>query len=89
MAISCGNCGSLNLSFIKAGPASQTGGTYVARFTYPFVDRTYVCKANLKVTYLKDKINKDFVYGMYFCPEDPSSKSRICDKSGALEKCGF
>jgi hypothetical protein len=90
MTVACSNCGGLNLAFAEVVPTSATAGkSYLAKFSYPFVDRTYVCKAKLKVTYVKEQTTKDFVFGIFFCPEDPNTHSRICDKSGAIERCGF
>jgi hypothetical protein len=87
MTIACSNCGRLNLAFARTG--SGSGFSYLAKFSYPFVDRTYVCKANIKVSYTREQTSRDFVYGIYFCPEDPSTHSRSCNKAAAIEKCGF
>jgi hypothetical protein len=90
MNVTCSNCGSLNLAFSRTSEnAAGFQNAYVAKFSHPFVTQTFVCKAKLRVDFPSEQTIKEFVYGIYFCPEDPQSHSRNCNKSGAVERCGF
>lgn len=88
MNLSCRNCGNLNLTF---SPLSTNGSTrtYGAKFNYPFVDRTYLCKAQIDVTFANEQRARNFIYGIYFCPDDPTTGKRTCNKAAAVERCGF
>ncbi|MEZ4743009.1 MAG: hypothetical protein R3B45_11265 [Bdellovibrionota bacterium] len=89
MQATCENCGTLNLQFRDVPPQQNMKYAQSSKFNYPFIDKTYVCKAQITLNFIKTKSVNKYVYGIYFCPHDPSTGQRICDKQNAISRCGF
>lgn len=79
----CTNCGSqLSLSF----QSEDEGFTQKAVFQFPYVEKTYLCKLNFRVTFDDDSKEEQIAYGLYLCPIAING-DRQCDLENAMETC--
>lgn len=83
-SVECVNCEDFPLNFVKTG---GEGLVSVAKFKHVLVKKTYLCKRTLRISYEANNIVKDYVYGIYLCPENKRTGVRECDKANAEEWC--
>jgi hypothetical protein len=86
--IRCLNCPAdrLPLQFEEKANTSGSGKLYVAPFDHVYVTETQLCRITLQVSYASGpQENKN--YGVYFCPVDQATGTRVCDKGHARSVC--
>jgi hypothetical protein len=83
--VQCTNCGAqLDLNFLPDGE----GNVQKASFQFPFVDKTYICKLNFRVSFEDNKSPESIDYGLYICPIG-SNGERACNIDSAIETCSI
>lgn len=86
VTVKCANCGAqfpLNFQPYEENPRKLR-----ALFSYPYVDRTMLCKFDLEVkSDGKSKVRK-IKYGVYLCPVAKNG-TVSCDRLNALETCNL
>lgn len=86
--IKCVNCPSdrLPLQFSEKSNINGNGKLYVAPFSHAFTNETLLCRITLQVNYASGP-QESKNYGVYFCPVDQSTGTRVCDKGRARSVC--
>ena len=85
ISVQCTNCGAqLDLKFLSDGD----GTVQKAAFQFPFVDKTYICKLNFRVSFENNESPESIDYGLYICPIG-SNGVRNCDLDAAIETCSI
>lgn len=85
--ITCSDCPSfLPLRFTPRNNVSGDARLYVASFDHAYATETKRCRFNLEIKYQSGK-TENKKYQVYFCPVDPATNKRLCNKEAAKSIC--